>query len=58
MHRQQQPEGVGQRVALGLRDERSEDLPLGIGEVGAVAAARRGTAKRRSLLPSLPPSRL
>jgi hypothetical protein len=50
---------------LGLRDERSEDLPLGIGEVGAVAAApkhaplwRRGTAKRRSLLPSLPPSRL
>jgi DNA-binding HxlR family transcriptional regulator len=26
---------------LGLRDERSEDLPLGIGEVGAVAAARR-----------------
>ena len=29
---------------LGLRDERAEDLPLGVGQVGAVAAAGRRRA--------------
>jgi hypothetical protein len=50
----------GPPAGLGLGDERAEDLPLGVGQVGAVAAARRrhgtllkgeGTKKRRSLQP-------
>jgi hypothetical protein len=52
-------------AGLGLGDERCQDLPLGVGQVGAVAAAGRrqgallkeeGTVKRRNLQPSQTPS--
>jgi hypothetical protein len=46
-------------AGLGLGDQGAQDLPLGVGQVGAVAAAGRhrtllegeGTVKRRSLQP-------
>jgi len=56
----------GPPAGLGPGDERAKDLPLGVGQVGAVAAARRrhstllmekGTEKRPSLQPSQTPSK-